>query len=258
NAAGEIEFRGRLDSQVKLRGYRIELGEIEQVLEGHEHIEGSVVVLSGEGEDSIRNLVGYYTSRDGLEWTEVKRYLEERLPAYMIPTHLIRVEAFVLTNNGKIDKSKLPEVRHGYLLDGKKYVAPATKLEFELVAIWEEIFGNDQIGITDDFFELGGNSLEAIRLISHMMKKLDVQVELSELFESPTIAAITQKIKVRDKTEFEQIPVIRLQENYPLTNAQKRFWIMDQLSENDRSAYNMPMCYEMRGILSMESVGRSF
>ncbi|MEZ2339448.1 amino acid adenylation domain-containing protein [Mucilaginibacter sp. RCC_168] len=256
DSSGKVEYLGRSDSQVKLRGYRIELGEIERVLGNYAGVEKAVVLLGGE--ESSRYLVGYYTSGALIDEGSLRSYAGQHLPVYMVPVYLIRVDRFGLTGNGKLDRESLPDPVALGLGESDSYVAPGTDLEEQLAEIWKEVLNRDRVGVTDNFFELGGDSIKAIRITSYIMKNINIRLELNELFESPTIAAIAQKIEIREKTIYEQIPVAKSQEYYPLTNAQKRFWIMDQLEDNERSTYNISAAYSLKGDIDSSFLDQAF
>ncbi|MFP3599562.1 amino acid adenylation domain-containing protein, partial [Chryseobacterium sp. SIMBA_029] len=184
---GEIEYLGRKDDQVKIRGYRIELGEIEttmsQFSQGIKQVVASAKEIAGE-----KVLAAYYTKDKGseIDKTELKAYLQSKLPEYMIPGFFVEVESIALTSNGKIDRKSLPGVT-GEDLIRKEYVAPGNDTEKRLAVIWQEVLRADRVSITDSFFELGGHSLSATRLITLIHKEFNVKISLSELFEKITL-----------------------------------------------------------------------
>ncbi|MFC0513473.1 phosphopantetheine-binding protein, partial [Mucilaginibacter angelicae] len=180
-ADGNIEYQGRLDDQVKVRGYRIELGEIESALNGHSDVSSSVVQALdlGSGE---RELVAYVVSGTLLNVPELRQYLQERLPGYMVPGHYVQLEALPLTANGKVDKKRLPSPAGQELSGGTVYEGARNETEARLIGIWEEVLGRNGIGIHDNFFDLGGHSLKATRLAGHIHKEFGVKVSLRDLF----------------------------------------------------------------------------
>ena len=189
-ADGEIEFAGRRDHQVKLRGFRIELGEIEAVLGRHAQIREAAVRLWQDGSD--KKLVGYVVPQAGasLDVEEVRAYAKDRLPEYMVPSVVLVLEAMPLTRNGKVDRHALPEPLWESRQQAGAYVAPRTPLEQLTAAIWSEVLGVEQVGVHDSFFDLGGHSLSATRIVSRMRKMFRVQVPVHTLFQSPTVADI--------------------------------------------------------------------
>ena len=188
---GEIEYLGRIDQQVKVRGYRIELGEIEAALNEHPAIDQAVVVAIGQDEGE-RRLVAYLVAKEQLSRNDLKEYLKERLPDYMVPAVMMQLEELPLTANGKIDRKALPKPLAGVEVE---YAGPQTEVEEILVGIWAEALGVERVGINDNFFDLGGNSLSAFRVISRVRRALDVEVPLLKLFETGTISEFAKQIE---------------------------------------------------------------
>ncbi len=184
---GNLEYIGREDFQVKIRGYRIELGEIETVLSGYEGIKRSVVLAkdrlsSGGAPTGHKYLVGYYVATTPLDETKVSSYLQSRLPEYMIPNILIHLYALPQTINGKLDRKALPEPE---FTNSDVYMAPRNTLETQLRDIWAEVLSlpKDKVGLRDDFFRSGGDSILAIRLVGKINKHLNVQLKARDIFE---------------------------------------------------------------------------
>ncbi|MCW3465952.1 non-ribosomal peptide synthetase [Chitinophaga nivalis] len=192
--SGELEYLGRIDAQVKVRGYRIELGEIEHAIQAHPAITATVVVVknnaAGENE-----LVAYVVSATTFSTTALRTHLSSRLPDYMIPGYYIQLDALPLTSNGKIDRKLLPEPEGIGMETGVAYVAPRNETEEKLVLIWQEILGREQIGVMDNFFEIGGHSLKATRLASQIRKEFEVDLNLLKLLSNPTIESIALEIE---------------------------------------------------------------
>ncbi|MEO1515847.1 MAG: amino acid adenylation domain-containing protein [Bacteroidota bacterium] len=181
---GEIEFLGRIDKQVKIRGVRIELGEIEHCLAKHPVIEETAVVVKTiQGE---KQLVAYYVSAQQLESTQIRAFLSEQLPTYMLPSFFIAIEQLPMTTNGKLAIRKLPNPN---IEQGANYTAPVTDIEKKLVAIWSEVLhlSEDKISTQRSFFELGGHSLRAINVTSKIEKEFNVKLRLQTFFQQPTI-----------------------------------------------------------------------
>jgi amino acid adenylation domain-containing protein len=190
---GSIEYYGRIDGQVKVRGFRIELGEIDNQLSHHEAIK-EVVVIAKE-KDNEKYLIAYYTGEREIASMELREFLSRRLPEYMIPSRYVFMEHFPLTSNGKINKRSLPEPQ---LIIGDDYVAPASELEQNLVAIWSDILkiGKESVSTEKSFFELGGHSLRAMVLSNMVLKELNMVLPLKEIFERPTIKQQAEYIKI--------------------------------------------------------------
>jgi amino acid adenylation domain-containing protein len=191
---GKIEFFGRIDHQVKVRGFRIELDEIEGVLEQHPEIQQAVVVAQ-EDDTGNKRLVAYLLTVNGLcpSVSELRTYLKRILPDYMVPSAFMFLEAFPLTPNKKVNRRALP------IPDTERpdlevtYVAPKTELQRIIASIWQDVLSLERIGIDDDFFDLGGNSLLAMQVISRINKTLVIDLSVRDLFENPTLEGLAQR-----------------------------------------------------------------
>ena len=190
---GSLQYLGRLDRQVKLRGFRIELGEVESVLATHAGVREAVAVLR-EDEGGDMRLVAYFVAAQGPEPGdgELRAYLAERLPDYMVPSAFVRLERLPLNVNGKVDRAALPEP--GRPPRSERYVAPRNELERTLADIWAELLRVERVGVDESFFELGGHSLLATQVISRVSESLQVEVPLRTLFESPTVGGLAEAI----------------------------------------------------------------
>jgi len=188
-AEGDIEYLDRIDHQVKIRSIRIELGEIEAALNRHELVRQSVVVAS-EGYNGAKRLCGYVVGEDGIEAAELKRYLKERLPQYLIPEAISVLEALPLTATGKIDRNRLPRLDQVPQASDITYIAPRTELERVIAAVWEELLQVRQVGVYDNFFELGAHSLLMVQAASKLEAIIQREVPVLKLFEYPTISAL--------------------------------------------------------------------
>ena len=186
---GNIEFLGRIDTQVKIRGYRIELGEIEAVLGQHPAIREAIVMVR-EDKPGDKRLVGYVVARSeaSLDASEVRKYLKQKLPEYMIPSALVLLDELPLTLNGKVDRKALPAPNQNRIALEGTFVAPQTPVEEILASIWSEVLKVDRVGIHDNFFELGGHSLLATQVISRIRSSFQNDMPLRTLFELPTVA----------------------------------------------------------------------
>ncbi|NEN99012.1 MAG: amino acid adenylation domain-containing protein, partial [Moorea sp. SIO3I7] len=183
---GKIEFLGRIDNQVKIRGFRIELGEIEAVLSSHPQIQQTVVIATVDLSGNKR-LVAYYVSEEeSVTTNQLREFLKQKLPDYMVPSAFVTLDTLPLTPNGKVDRFALP-APDGEITREHKYVAPRTTIELELTQIWSDVLNLTSVGVQDNFFELGGNSLIAVRLMSLIQEKFQINLPLATLFQSPTI-----------------------------------------------------------------------
>jgi tyrocidine synthetase III len=249
---GTIEFEGRKDSQVKIRGYRIELKEIEVTLLKHEEIEEGAVIVGGEAESFI---VAYYVSNNDLS-ESLREFILGTLPSYMLPSYFVRMEQLPLTSNGKLDRERLPDPE-GSNTSGIKYAQPVTELQERLVDIWQNILGAEKIGIHDNFFDLGGHSLKAIRVVSDIYKMLNIKIELSSLFTCPTIEKLSAAISGLKKVIYQSITPLEKKEYYDISPAQRRLWIFNQFEET-KSAYNIPAAYILMGKVNTAALEKSF
>ena len=184
---GSIEFIGRLDNQVKLRGFRIELGEIESAIKSIPEVLDSVVI--SHGNTSIdKKLIAYFISNEHIEDNKLKYHLSKVLPEFMIPSIFIKIDKIPLNPNGKIDKNLLPKPENLFENKKTKYIPPRNSLERYFVEIWEEILNLKKVGIYDNFFEIGGNSLKAAILMNRIQQDFKVSAHVSSIFKVPTIA----------------------------------------------------------------------
>lgn len=186
---GQLEFLGRVDNQLKIRGHRIEPGEIEQALLHHPDI-NDAAVLSKRFDNGSLALVAYTCGPQAISLAELKAYLTPLLPDYMVPTFHVALERFPLTVNGKLDRKALPEPDDSNMPTATEYVAPRDEHETALCTIWQEVLGRERIGVFDDFFELGGDSLHAVRLMSRIIKQFGFPIPIKALFNRPTIGEL--------------------------------------------------------------------
>ncbi|MBX9257864.1 amino acid adenylation domain-containing protein [Desmonostoc muscorum CCALA 125] len=257
---GEIEYIGRIDHQVKVRGFRIELGEIEALLIQHSAVREAVVVVQKDLVDSQR-IVAYLVTKSEqiLTISELRSFLESKLPSYMLPTNFVILEALPLTPNGKIDRKVLPAFDIVPPEFEENFVAPRTAIEKQLATIWIEVLGLENLGINDNFFELGGHSLLATQVISRINKNLDIELPIRRIFELPTIAKLAKSINDKELTFKSLAPIERVSREIelPLSFAQKRLWFLEQL-ERGSSTYNMPAAVYLNGRLDIHALEQTF
>ncbi|MFC7443126.1 amino acid adenylation domain-containing protein [Laceyella putida] len=243
---GSIEFLGRLDDQVKVRGFRIELGEVTNRLLKHPAVREAVVIARRD-EAGEAVLCAYFTAEGGWTTAGLRQHLAQELPDYMIPAHFIKLESLPLNANGKVDKRALPEpeVSEG---TGSAYVAPTTELEAALAKIWQNVLQVERVGINDRFFELGGHSLKAMMLSSQIHKELDMEIPLREIFVHPTVREMAAYLAGMDKKAFGRIEPAPPQVYYPVTSAQKRLYVIQQM-DGVGTSYHMPYFFRVQGTL---------
>ncbi|UOY89131.1 non-ribosomal peptide synthetase [Bacillus glycinifermentans] len=238
---GHVEWLGRLDSQVKIRGYRIEPGEIEAAIR---HIEGvREAAVAARTENGETGLVAYI---EGQNQQTVRTELAKRLPAYMMPSHVIEMKQWPVTPSGKLDRKALPAPDGA--ADRGAYAPPRNMTEMKLARLWEEVLKNGPVGIRDHFFERGGHSLKATALVSRIVKEFGVQVPLKDIFARPTVEELAAVIQELDETPYAAIEPAEKQDTYPVSSAQKRMYVLQQLDEGG-TGYNMPAVLELTGPL---------
>ncbi|WP_270168683.1 non-ribosomal peptide synthetase [Paenibacillus sp. SYP-B4298] len=252
---GNIEYMGRIDHQVKVRGYRIELGEVEAQLLKLESVQEAVVMAREDG-GREKQLCAYLVADKALTVSELRGWLSEELPGYMIPSYFVQLERMPLTANGKTDRKALP-APEGSVNTGAEYIAPRTPLEEQLVRMWQEVLGAERIGVKDNFFDLGGHSLRATALVSKLYKELSINLPLRDVFRLQTIEEMAQAIADMAHMAYASIPVAEERAYYPLASAQKRLYILHQL-EGAEQSYNMPEFMMLEGSLNRERFEEAF
>lgn len=206
---GTLECLGRLDHQVKLRGFRIELGEIEAVLLAHPSIKQSVVIMRNDEPQNPR-LAAYVVAKDAWSLTEIKYFLATHLPAYMLPNHIVRLDALPLTPNGKIDRRALPAPADVVQEDVEDFVPPRDHIEIQLAVLWEQLLNVHPIGVRQNFFDLGGHSLLAVQLVAGIRERFGVELPVSLLFQHNTVEALAQLVRARDNSMQIDTPLVAL------------------------------------------------
>jgi acyl carrier protein len=187
-ANGELEYLGRIDQQVKIRGFRVEPLEVEAALAEFPGVKESVVLAVGTVDE--RRLAAYFTTvqDSSLSVKELRSYLRNRLPEYMIPSTFARLSRLPLTPSGKINRNALPALTLENLLSEESFVAPRDIVEEQLARIWSELLGLERVGVYDNFFDLGGHSLLAVRLQSRVQEAFQIEIPLHSFFEAGTVA----------------------------------------------------------------------
>ncbi|AIU82000.1 non-ribosomal peptide synthetase [Bacillus velezensis] len=247
---GLVEWLGRSDGQVKVRGYRIEPGEIEAAIRRIDGIrEAAVTARTEHGETAL------YAYIEGRESDDVRAELAARLPAYMMPAQFIEMSEWPVTPSGKLDRRALPAPDGA--ADRRVYTAPRNVTEMKLCALWEEVLKNGPVGIRDHFFERGGHSLKATALVSRIAKEFGVQVPLQDIFARPTVEELALVIQDLEESPYEAIQPAKTQDTYPVSSAQKRMYVLQQL-EDGGIGYNMPAVLELTGPLDRGRLEETF
>lgn len=253
-ADGNIEYLGRLDDQVKIRGFRIELGEVESALLKHPAIAEALVMAKPVAGDPA--LVAYLVPKEEITVSDLRAILAKELPEYMIPAYFVYLPAFPLSVNGKIDRKALPQPSETMSL-GREYVAPQTRSEERLAAIWADLLKVERVGMEDHFFELGGHSLKALTLLARVEKEFQIVLSLSEFFQKPTVAAMAKMLRTSKQSAYAAIERIPEAKYYPVSSAQRRLFVLHQL-EKGSLHYNLPMVVEIQGRLERKRVMEGF
>lgn len=235
-ADGEIEFLGRMDTQVKIRGLRIELGEIESAMNAFGGISISAAA-DKKDENGRQYLAGYYVSEGSIEEKQLRSSLLEKLPQYMVPNYFVRLEQMPMTASGKIDRKNLPEpVFADNVLE---YEAPVTDTEKTLAGIWEDILHCKRAGRNDNFYECGGDSLCAIHMLAAVEEKFGIHMEMKMIAEHPVLSDLAACIDETGMENAEVIPVLHRLE-YVLTPQQTALYLACQ-KDKESLVYNMPV-----------------
>jgi amino acid adenylation domain-containing protein/non-ribosomal peptide synthase protein (TIGR01720 family) len=231
---GQIEFLGRIDNQVKIHGYRIELGEIESALREHEDVTTGVVIAREDR--GAKQLVAYLVTRKKLTSAELRSFLNHKLPDYMVPTSFIFLERLPLTLNGKLDRNALPAP--DYLQSDGEFTAPRTDVEKLLAQIWSAVLGVERVGVHDNFFDLGGDSILSIQIVARA-NQAGLKLTPRQLFQHQTVAELATVVGSVIQTEQGLVTG-----GVPLTPIQARFFELDQ---PELHHYNQSMLLEVNG-----------
>ena len=254
---GNLEYIGRTDHQIKLRGFRIEPGEIEQALERHPDVRQAVVLPHREA------LAAYLVAVDGhqLEVKTVRDFARQQLPTYMVPTFYLCLVEMPLTPNGKIDRRALPALEDETGLppqSGEAGRLPQGETEERIAEIWQQVIGLKTVNADAHFFEIGGDSLSAIRVVARLSRELETNIPLRGLLEAPTIAALAQWIESGAHTEdAPDLVHEEADQEAPLTFTQRRLWFLDQLNPGTAS-YTIPNMLHLNGPLDLNAIEAAF
>jgi amino acid adenylation domain-containing protein len=256
---GDIEFLGRIDHQVKIRGFRIELGEIETQLLSHKDIKEAVVIARQD--ESGDNYLCAYIIPNRVpgkipDSKKLKEHLSNQLPEHMIPSAFVQIEFVPLTPNGKVHQKALPVPE---IAVQKDYTPPRNKIEEKLAAVWSRVLGinRESIGIDDNFFQRGGNSLKATRLLARIHKEFDMELPLNELFKSPTVRGLSLYMEKSAKNLYSSLEPIEKKDYYPLSPAQKRLFVLQQKHPTN-TAYHITGMVALEGKVQRDKLQKVF
>jgi amino acid adenylation domain-containing protein len=251
---GNLQFVGRKDDQLKINGMRIEGEEIEKNMLRFAGIKEAVVIGETDAAGS-KYLVGFFTGNSIIDGANVKSFLKDVLPEYLVPQYILQLEDFPLNSNGKVDRKKLTGLNVHANVQQTVHVAPVTAVEKILAKIWEEVLNRSTIGVNDNFFDLGGNSLKATRVISRIRKELNAKIELRSFYDSPTINDLAIQCSDATPTLFEPIAVVERAPDYELSNSQQRLWaLLHQMDSKSSGVYNIVSSFELTGSLDTEAL----
>ena len=246
-ADGQLRYVGRADEQVKIRGYRIELGEVQAALSGLDGVKQAVVIAREDRPGTLR-LVAYVTGT--ADPAEIRAQLAGRLPTYMVPAAVVVIDALPMTVNGKLDTRALPAPDYAGV---DRYRPPANPVEEILAGIYAQVLGLDRVGVDDSFFDLGGDSLSAMRLVAAVNTALDTGLSVRAVFEAPTVAQLALQVRGVEG-RLEPLAAGERPEVVPLSFAQSRLWFIDQL-QGPSPVYNMAAAVRLGGRLDADALG---
>ncbi|MDR3516548.1 MAG: amino acid adenylation domain-containing protein [Azospirillaceae bacterium] len=257
---GILEFCGRIDGQVKVNGIRIELAEIEQAVMASREVDQAVAAVHRRA-DGDNALTCYFTEKLPLDPALLRQRLNAVLPKSIIPSYLVRLDRFALTLNGKVDRRALPKPEE-LIVDRIRYEAPATDTETRLAAIWAAVLGVKRVGVAAPFLEVGGDSLRAIRVISRINHEFDAALTIGQFFEQPTIRQLAAILRPGSQAPGDQSAVgtiapVPLADDYPVSHAQRRLWVLDQLWASG-TAYNLSAAHLLTGPLDVAALRSAF
>ncbi|WP_446333417.1 non-ribosomal peptide synthase/polyketide synthase [Burkholderia pseudomallei] len=251
-ADGNLEYLGRNDFQVKIRGFRIELGEIEAQLAKAHGVQG-VALAARDTPTADKRLVAYYVGDASA--AALREHAAARLPAYMVPAAYVRLAAWPLTPNGKLDRAALP-APDDEAYARAEYEAPRGEHECKLAAIWRAVLQVERIGRHDDFFELGGHSLLAVRAITAMRDAFGSDTSLRDLFARPVLKDLAEQASTAARARDAAIPKVARGEPAPMSFAQQRLWFLARMGGLG-DAYHMPIAVRLRGALDVDALQRA-
>ena len=261
-ADGNLEYLGRADNQIKLAGQRIEPGEVEAALRSHPRIDDSVVIAQADDHGAIgktlsaQSLVAYVVAPEPPTDRELRGYLRQMLPAYMVPSAFVRLDRLPLLPNGKIDRSALPAAVGAPAPAASKRVLPRNPTEAKVSALWRQGLELDSVGVNDDFFELGGHSILAMQMVARLRAAFDCEFSLREFLNAPTVAGVAARIQNSDRPALPPILPSTKTSALPASSAQQLFWRMDDLLSG-ADFLNLPYGYRLSGRLNLAALRRA-
>ena len=250
---GTVEFLGRTDDQVKIRGFRVEPGEVEAALAAHPGVADVAVVARAE-RSGTKRLVAYVVGHDGLDTEALRTHARDTLPDYLVPTAFVALAALPLSANGKVDRAALPAPGTG--ADRPEPVAPRTEAERRTAEVWAEVLGVERVGVQDDFFALGGDSILSIRLTSRLAEAFGTDLTPRAVFTHPTPAALAALLTQPETAPAGRGAIVPAPRDTapPLSFAQQRLWFLDEFAPGS-SEYITPLALRLHGRLDIAALG---
>jgi amino acid adenylation domain-containing protein len=249
---GVVEFLGRRDGQVKVRGRRIEIAEVEGVLGAHPDVSQAAAATKAG------RLVGYWVGNAALEPRELRKYMAERLPAHMVPDAFVHLGQLPLTRTGKLNRRALPDLTFSPAEEER--VAPRTETERQIAEIWQQVLGIERVGVHDDFFEAGGHSLNATRIVLLLQDRLGQEVSIRHLFLNPTVAELAVALSAENQTASApgKIPSVAPQSVYPLAPAQRPMWLpFNDILQSESPGWGFPQVVRIEGEIDQNIFGKA-
>ena len=250
-ADGNIEYLGRIDNQVKIRGFRIELEEIEKVIMKVENIEAATVVAR-DGEEG-KYICAYYVEKEKVRVRRIRKEIADNLPEYMMPAYFIKIDNIPVTANGKLDRKALPAPDINAARNEMVYEEPETEMQRKLASVWSEVLHIEKVGKNDNFFQLGGHSLNALDVQSRIEKIFGVKISVRDMFKVNTISLLEEYINNHKGHILEGIDCVDKKDYYEISSAQRRLLMINELNPDDTS-YILSSAYKIHGNLNIEKV----
>ncbi|AYJ49065.1 non-ribosomal peptide synthetase [Rhodococcus sp. P1Y] len=250
DASGDLEYLGRNDFQVKIRGFRVELGEIDAVLGGHPEVDFALTIGTDAGAGSTA-LVSYALPADGTspESSTLLEWMRQSLPGHMVPSALMLIDHVPLTGAGKVDRSALPAP----VFVAREYRAPSTPTEEAVASVFAELLSRESVGVDDDFFDLGGNSLIGTQVAARIGARLHKRVPARVLFDEPSVSGLAAAIDAQEQEDRVDLEARPRPARIPLSLAQQRMWFLNRFDPSS-SAYNIPIAVRLSGELNVDAV----
>jgi amino acid adenylation domain-containing protein len=248
---GKLVFCGRADTQVKVRGYRVETDEIKHVLKSLAGVQDTVV-LARSSKNGETELIAWVVTDEGVSIQALKVELAQQLPVFMHPTYISEIDALPTNQNGKLDLDRLPDPT-SMLENEDEIELPSTATEERLLKIWEEVLGHEIKSVTSQFFEHGGNSLKAIRMLAEIYDVFEVEITVRDIFTLLNVQRLAAHIDGLEAGAIAPILPVAIADRYPVSNGQRRLWILNQI-EQSSVPYHILMTYELEGDIDIDAL----